>query len=283
MPELPEVETIARQLSAVLVGRSLQSIEVLKEKSWQGEQKLILNQQIGIVSRRAKILRIQFQNEMNLLIHLKMSGQLIFVDGDKRVGGGHPTADWIQALPSSHTRVIFTFSDQTHLYFNDQRIFGWIRMITDSEVNHLFQGLSPDIIDQIVTPEYLFEKATTRSVPIKQFIMDNQIISGVGNIYANDALNLAKISPLQKTKTVSLLKMKTLYQAMMTVIDLGIKLGGATSDEKYVHVNGMGGKYQERMRVYQRTGRPCPNCGVMIVKTKIGGRGTFYCPNCQAL
>ncbi len=281
MPELPEVETIAKQLNQVLVGKVFQSIEVRKEKSWSGIIENIVGTPIQSVSRKAKILRIQFENSQSLLIHLKMSGQLIYVDGEKRVGGGHPTADWIQALPSSHTRIIFTFDDGTVLYFNDQRIFGWVRLMENVDVEKTFAELSPDIIDPVVTPEFLFERAKKRAVPIKLFIMDNQIISGVGNIYANDALNLAKISPLRKSNSLSFAEMTTLYQAMMTVINLGIELGGATSDEKYVHVNGMGGRYQERMRVYQKTGEPCPNCGHKIIKTKIGGRGTFYCPNCQ--
>ncbi len=281
MPELPEVETIARQLNAVLVGKELLSVQVLKEKSWQGDQTLLVNQKILSVSRKAKILRIAFEKDLNLLVHLKMSGQLIYTDGEKRVGGGHPTADWIQALPSSHTRIVFTFSDQTRLFFNDQRIFGWVRLFTSQQVTEIHDQLAPDIIDPIVTPKYLFQKAQKRAVPIKLFIMDNQIISGVGNIYANDALNLARISPLRKANSLTYEEMSKLYDAMMTVIHLGIELGGATSDEKYVHVNGMGGLYQEKMRVYQKTGEPCPNCGEKIVKVKIGGRGTFYCPNCQ--
>ncbi len=281
MPELPEVETVARQLHQILNQKTLQSIEVLKEKSWSGNQELLLNQKILSVSRQAKILRIQFTAQQNLLIHLKMSGQLIFVDGDFRVGGGHPTADWIQALPSSHTRIIFTFNDQTKLFFNDQRIFGWIRMHNDSAANELFAKLSPDIIDPEVTPAYLLNLAKSRAIPIKQFIMDNAIISGVGNIYANDALNLAKISPLRPAKSLSPVEMSVLYQAMVEVINLGIELGGATSDEKYVNVNGLAGHYQDKMRVYQKTGLPCPNCGSVIIKTKLGGRGTFYCPDCQ--
>jgi len=281
MPELPEVETIATQLNKVIVGKTLQSIEVLKEKSWSGDQKRVLNHKITQVNRKAKILRIHFDNKENFLIHLKMSGQLIFTDGDKRVGGGHPTADWIQKLPSKHTRIIFTFTDKTVLYFNDQRIFGWVRLTSDEEVEKLFGELSPDIIDPVVNSEYLFEKAQSRNVPIKLFIMDNQIISGVGNIYANDALNLARISPLRKASSLTKKEMTELYKAMLIVIELGIKLGGATSDEKYVHVTGMSGHYQDKIRVYQKTGEPCPNCGEKIIKTKIGGRGTFYCSNCQ--
>lgn len=281
MPELPEVETVARQLDHILRDKQIREIHILKEKSWSGDVQLILNQPILQVNRQAKILRISLASEQNLLIHLKMSGQLIYVDGEFRVGGGHPTADWIQELPSKHTRIIFHFTDGTTLFFNDQRIFGWVKQLSTESVKQIFRDLSPDIIDPIITPTYLLEKAACHAIPIKQFIMDNQVVSGVGNIYANDALNLAKISPFRPAKSLTVSEMKMLYQAMLTVIRLGIELGGATSDQKYVHVNGLAGRYQEVMRVYQKTGLPCPNCGHPILNAKIGGRGTFYCDHCQ--
>ncbi len=131
MPELPEVETVAQQLKKVILKKKVTNVEVLKPKSWHGDSKAVNGQTIQNISRRAKIIRIEFGHNLNLLIHLKMSGQLIYVNGEKRVGGGHPTADWIQDLPSSHTRVIFTFTDKTKLFFNDQRVFGWIKVMND--------------------------------------------------------------------------------------------------------------------------------------------------------
>lgn len=281
MPELPEVETVASQLRKVVVGKTIQSVEVKKAKSWFGDTDHVVGQKITGVSRRSKILRFALGNDLNLLVHLKMSGQLIYVDGDKRLGGGHPTADWVQDLPSSHTRVIFTFQDGTHLYFNDQRIFGWIKVTSDEEVKKTFAALAPDIIDSKITPKYLFNKLHNRKIPIKQLIMDNQIVAGVGNIYACDALNLAKISPLRPASTLSLKEMTTLLKSMRAVINLGIKMGGATAHGKYVHVSGLAGKYQNVMRVYNKKGEACPNCGQPIQKMRLGGRGTFYCPNCQ--
>jgi formamidopyrimidine-DNA glycosylase len=281
MPELPEVETVVRQLRSVILHKKIAEIEVLKAKSLSGDQALIIGEEITEISRRAKIIRIHLANEQNIVIHLKMSGQLIYVDGEKRVGGGHPTPDWVNALPSSHTRVVFTFDDRTKLFFNDQRIFGWIKIVTHAEVENLMKGLAPDIIDPAVTAQYLFQKAAKRKMPIKQFIMDNQIVAGVGNIYACDSLNLAKISPLRPASSIPLAKMDRLLHSMREVIDLGITLGGATADGKYVHVSGLAGKYQDVMRVYSKKGNPCPNCGAMIIKIKLGGRGTYYCPNCQ--
>ncbi len=281
MPELPEVETVARQLRKVVVGKTIKSVDVAKAKSWSGDIEKVVGQKITDVSRRSKILRIRLGNDLNLTVHLKMSGQLIYVDGEKRVGGGHPTADWIQDLPSKHTRVTFTFSDGTHLFFNDQRIFGWIRLASDEEVEKTFTALAPDIIDPEITPQYLFEKTHNRKIPIKQLIMDNQIVAGVGNIYACDALNLAKISPKRAATTLSMEKITHLLKSMKEVVELGIEMGGATAHGKYVHVTGLAGKYQNVMRVYNKKGEPCPNCGALIEKMKLGGRGTYFCPNCQ--
>ncbi len=281
MPELPEVETVRRQLSQVIVGREIADVQVLKAKSWNGELKDVVGQKVTGIDRRSKVLLIRLANDHTLMVHLKMSGQLIFVDGEFRTGGGHPTADWIQDLPSGHTRVIFTFVDGTKLFFNDQRIFGWIRLLSSAAADRSLEGLAPDVIDPLITAEYLFEKSQRRSIPIKQFIMDNQIVAGVGNIYACDALNLAKISPLRPASSIPKEKMIRLLKAMREVVELGIELGGATAHGKYVHVTGLAGKYQDKMRVYGKKGEPCPNCGAMIVKMKLGGRGTFYCPNCQ--
>jgi formamidopyrimidine-DNA glycosylase len=281
MPELPEVETVRRQLGKVIVGKKIAKIDVLKAKIWSGEVADVLDSPITAVERRSKILRVRFANDANLIIHLKMSGQLIYVDGDFRTGGGHPTADWVQDLPSSHTRVVFTFTDKTKLFFNDQRMFGWIKVATDEQVERSFEGLAPDVIDPKITAEYLFEKSQRRKIPIKQFIMDNQIVAGVGNIYACDALNLARISPLRLAGMLSKEEITCLLKSMREVIDLGIELGGATAHGEYVNVAGLAGKYQDRMRVYSKKGDPCPNCATVIIKMKLGGRGTFYCPNCQ--
>lgn len=281
MPELPEVETVRSQLEKVILGKSFVKIDVLKEKSWSGDPLVVLNQPIIGVERRSKVLIIRLGNQYNLVIHLKMSGQLIYVDGEFRTGGGHPTDDWVQQLPSSHTRIVLSFDDATTLFFNDQRIFGWIRVLSSEETTQSLSTLAPDVIDKQITAEYLFQKAQRRSVPVKQFIMDNQVVAGVGNIYACDALNLARISPTRKASTLSQLEVQQLLDAMREVVHKGIELGGATAHGKYVNVAGLAGKYQDVMRVYNKKGQPCPNCGSPIEKTKLGGRGTYFCPVCQ--
>ena len=281
MPELPEVETVRRQLEQVVVGKKVAEVVVLKDKSWNGDTAQVDGESIIAVKRRSKVLILRLKNELSLMIHLKMSGQLIYVDGEFRIGGGHPTDDWVQNLPSSHTRIIIRFNDGTTLFFNDQRIFGWMKVVTDQQLEVSLQGLAPDVIDKEITVQYLFEKSKRRSIPIKQLIMDNQIVAGVGNIYACDALNLAKISPLRPSSTLSQEEITRLLQSMREVIHRGIELGGATAHGKYVDVAGLAGKYQDVMRVYNKKDEPCPNCGEMILKIKLAGRGTYYCSNCQ--
>jgi len=281
MPELPEVETVRRKLKEILPGKIIQSIQVLHDKSFQGQEKDLLGQEIQDVSRKAKVIRIHLPNGKNLLTHLKMTGQLIYVDDRIRTGGGHPTADWVKDLPSRHTRIIYEFIDGSKLFFNDQRIFGWMKLLSDEEVVVEFAKYGPDINEEALTAEYLQEKFSNRRIPIKQAIMMNSIMAGLGNIYACDALNIAQLSPFRPAKSLSIAELKKLVVAAKQVIQEGLKHGGTTYDGKYVHVDGMSGSYQDIMRVYDKKGEACQQCGGEIVKSKIGGRGTYYCNQCQ--
>lgn len=285
MPELPEVESIRRKLNTILANRQIQQIEVLRDKSFLafptfGQE--ILNQTITEVRRRAKILQIVLNGERDLLIHLKMTGQLIFVGVDgKRAGGGHPTADWVNDLPTKHTRVIFSFTDTSKLFFNDMRVFGWIRSPLKIDVNKEFVNYGPDIDDPNLTLDYLLEAAKRRQIPIKQFIMDNKVLCGVGNIYASESLFAVGINPSKPAKEVSKKEMAKLFKAMQEIIERSTELGGTTFDGKYVGVDGFAGGFQNELKVYGRAGEACLNCGAKIEKIKQGGRGTFYCPVCQ--
>ena len=185
-------------------------------------------------------------------------------------------------LPSKHTRLIYNFDDGSKLYFNDQRVFGWMRLLSDDEVAEEFAKYGPDINEDSLTVEYLLEKFKNRRISIKQAIMMNSIMAGLGNIYACDALNIAQISPLRPAKSLNKAEITKLLESAKQVINEGLKYGGTTYDGKYVHVDGMSGSYQDIMRVYGKEGKKCQQCGGTIVKTKIGGRGTFYCQDCQS-
>lgn len=280
MPELPEVETIVRRLRKVLLDNSISKIEILRDKSFQGDSDSIIGKKITNISRKAKIIIISFENKMSVIIHLKMTGQLIFQSNDgQRLGGGHPSDDWVNALPAKHTRVIMTLNNGT-LFFNDMRVFGWIKVLPDSEVASAFIGYAADIIDPAISPTYFKKAFLKKSQPIKQVVMDNSIVAGVGNIYANDALHLAKVSPFRPANSLSNEELNKLYEALLFVIHKGIELGGATIDN-YRTVDGLAGGYQDIVRVYQREGQPCIVCKSTILRTKQGGRSTFYCEVCQ--
>ncbi len=281
MPELPEVETIKRRLQEILPGKKFSQVDVLHPKSFFGDLQQIIGQPVLDVTRKAKVLRFQLPNNLNILTHLKMTGQLIYADDKQRVGGGHPTADFVKDLPSKHTRITYTFDDNSKLYFNDQRIFGWMRVVPDEIVAAEFALFGPDATEDSITSEYLFSKLRKRGVPIKQAIMMNEIIAGVGNIYAADALNVAQLSPFRPANSLSMPEVERLVIAIKAIINEGIEFNGTTFDGKYVDVFGLTGTYQDRVKAYGRSGEKCYQCGGTIVKTTLGGRGTYYCSSCQ--
>ena len=246
------------------------------------------------VGRKAKMIVISFRNwDKVLIVHLKMTGQLIYVENSRRIvggparrryasriAGGHPTADWVNDLPSKYTRIIIDFDNGAKLFFNDLRVFGWMKLMTDGEWEKLEKKLPPDVVDREFTMEYFRSVLAKSGRSIKLVLLDQSKFGGVGNIYANDALYKARIDPRRKANDLGEKEIRELYKAVKEVIDLGIKYGGASVD-KYVDAAGVGGKYQEHFLVYQRNGEKCKRDGEAIRKIKIGGRGTYYCPSCQ--
>ncbi len=281
MPELPEVETLRRRLNEILPGKTIAQIEVLHSKSFFGQIDQLVGSTVLRVDRRAKILTFHLSNDSYLLTHLKMTGQLIVVNDQQRIGGGHPSADWVEALPNQHTRIQYTFTDQTKLFFNDQRIFGWMKQFDRSALNQEMAKYGPDMIDQAVNVDYLWQQFKRKSVPIKQALMDSAIVAGVGNIYACEALFAAQISPFRTAKSLNQVEIKKLLAVTKKIMWQAIELGGTTFDGKYVHVDGLAGGFQSKLQVYGRAGLPCPVCGRSIQKLKLGGRGTYFCEYCQ--
>lgn len=281
MPELPEVETVCLRLRKLLVGQTIKNILVSHPKSFIGDSSKIIGSNIVNVSRKAKLIQLHLSNELNLLVHLKMTGQLIYLDDNVKIGGGHPTADWVNDLPGDHTRVVFTFQSGAKLFFNDMRIFGWIKVLGHEQVQQEFTNYGPDAIDPEFNTHYLFEKLQNRTISIKQAIMINKIVGGIGNIYASEALFEAGIDPRKSSKKLSQQEVEILVKKIKEVINLGIKYGGTTFDGKFVDVDGLAGKFQEKLKVYGREGEKCYNCGSKISKVQLGGRGSYYCSICQ--
>lgn len=269
MPELPEIETVKLQLQKVLIGQRLLASDFPE----------VNGKTVKEIKRLGKVLLINFGPGLDLGFHFKMTGQLIYEENGKRIAGGHPTEDFVAKMPSKHTRAIFYF-DKGTLYFNDQRMFGWIM-------------LNPKFVDKLgpepfnISSDEFIKRLSKLRKPIKIAIMDQEIISGVGNIYANDALWEAKIDPRMPSDKVTSDKAKTLLEKIKLVLREGIKYGGATAaDAKYIDLHGLGGHYQEHFRVYDREGQKClrPACrqaGGVIKRIELGGRGTYFCPVCQ--
>lgn len=297
MPELPEIETIKLQLQKHLVGETILRLEKLHSKSVQGDVKLVIKKKITGISRFGKMLVIDLEGNLHLAIHFKMSGQLVLASGSElkaqgkrfdfshRIVGGHPTSDWTGKLPGKHTRAIFYLLNNDRLFFNDQRIFGWVKILTTKELHGLefIQKLGPELWD--ISDKQFHERIARRKKPIKVLIMDQNIISGVGNIYANDGLWEAKIHPTTIAQSLAFANAKLLRNGLIKVLKEGIKYGGATaSDAKYINFDGLGGHYQEHFRTYDREGEKClRKDGGVIKKIVLGGRGTYFCPACQRL
>ncbi|PIR59175.1 MAG: DNA-formamidopyrimidine glycosylase [Candidatus Pacebacteria bacterium CG10_big_fil_rev_8_21_14_0_10_56_10] len=284
MPELPEVETIRRRLAQLLPGKTFADVTINHPKSFNAQPQDLLGQSITKVTRRAKLLQFHLSggSGQQLVTHLKMTGQLLYeTAGQQRSGGGHPTRDWLVKLPSKHTRIEYLFTDGSRLFFNDQRLFGWMRLLSHEEVEALQARLGPDINTAQASLEYLVKKLASRSIPIKTALMTNGIVAGVGNIYACDALNLARISPLRPAGQLSRAEVGRVLAAAQQVIAKGIELEGTTFDGQYVTVDGLAGRYQQKLLAYGRAGEACYNCGHPILKTKLAGRGTYYCGVCQ--
>lgn len=288
MPELPEIETVKLQLQKVLLGREIKSTEVRASKIVQGKISQIEGKKIVQVRRKAKVLIMDLSEDISMAFHFKMTGQLVYDKDDNpktwkdRVVGGHPTEDFLGPLPSPHTRVIFKLDVGT-LYFNDQRLFGWVIIGSRQTIDNLkfIQSLGPEPFE---IDEKKFAEIFSRvKKPIKLALMDQEKMSGVGNIYANDACWEAKVDPRRAANTLTARQYHNLFEAVIKVLKEGIKYGGATAaDAKYIDLHGLGGHYQEHFKTYDREGESClRDDGGIIHRFAMGGRGTYFCPKCQ--
>jgi len=324
MPELPEVETVRRGLHELIIGREVKVVEHDTPKSFPNAAADVKNFLIGArvtdVRRRAKVLLIDLSTDYTLVIHLKMTGQLVFIkeglapplDSEinsesslhplklargtranaeslvttpERFGAGHPNDSLIGELPDRSTRVTFAFADGSHLYFNDQRKFGWARLLPTIEVPNIdfMKKVGPEPLETDFTADEFAARFTRRArSPIKAALLDQTVIAGVGNIYADESLWGAKIHPQTLVGDITKKQFDTLYKELRDVMNLSIEKGGST-DRNYVNAEGKKGSYIDFARVFRREGKPCPRCGTTIIKFRAAGRGTHICPYCQKL
>lgn len=314
MPELPEVETIRLGLKRLLPGRKFASFEVLDSpKSFPNPvsevEAFLLGSTVSDVRRRAKVLLIDLSTGYTLVIHLKMTGQLVYVQegmGAKRIqqdheatvrdtssrvdpslrfGGGHPTDSLIDSLPDQSTRVVLRFADESTLFFNDQRKFGWIKLLPTISVPEIdfMKKVGPEPLEAEFTAADFTKRIRRRNgTTIKAAILDQTVLAGVGNIYADESLWMTKIHPSIRVRNVTDDQLADLLGNIKSVLQLSIDKGGST-DRNYVDAEGRRGSYLEFANVFRREGQSCPRCGSEIEKIRVAGRGTHICPVCQVI
>lgn len=287
MPELPEVETVRRGLHALVIGKVIKKVEHDTPKSFPNAtadvRHFLINATITDVRRRAKVLMIDLSTDHSLIIHLKMTGQLVYVASDVRFGAGHPSDSLVHELPDRSTRVTLVFDDDSKLFFNDHRKFGWMRLIPTVEIPAIdfMRKVGPEPLDADFTAAQFRERFTRRArTTIKAALLDQSVVAGVGNIYADEALWGAKIHPQRLVSSISHDEFTAVYEELRAVMNLAIEKGGS-SNHTYVNAEGKKGSYMDFARAFRREGLPCPRCGTIIEKLRVAGRGTHICPHCQ--
>lgn len=286
MPELPEVETVKLGLQRLLVGKTVKSVDFDTDKSFPNAssdvREFLVGSKVVLVNRRAKVLLVELSSKYSLVVHLKMTGQLVF-RGRVQFGAGHPNDSLIGELPDRSTRVTVTFTDGSKLFFNDQRKFGWMRLVPTAEVPNIdfFKKVGPEPLSSDFTSEVFHERLQKRkNSVIKAAILDQTVLAGIGNIYADEGLWGAKIHPNTRIALLSKRQTKRLYEELIKVLRLSIEKGGST-DKNYVDAEGRRGSYLTFANVFRREGKPCLRCGTIIEKIRVAGRGTHICPFCQ--
>lgn len=287
MPELPEVETVRIGLGRFLPGRRVAAVDFDTAKSFPNHEadveQFLLGASVRAVARRAKVLLIELDSKYSLVIHLKMTGQMVYRGKHERFGAGHPSNSLVGELPDKSTRVTLSFTDGSRLFFNDQRKFGWMRLILTAEVMNLdfFRKVGPEpLAADFGWKDFKLRLERRPNSGIKAVLLDQTVVAGIGNIYADESLWGAKIHPSTLVKSLTDAKVKKLYEELVYVLKLAIEKGGST-DRNYVNAEGKKGSYMSFARVFRREGQACPRCGGNIIKIRVAGRGTHLCPHCQ--
>ncbi len=291
MPELPEVETVRRGLEGLIVTKTIKQVTVHDSpKSFPNDSQTVneffIGSHITAVRRRAKVLLIDLSTNYSLVIHLKMTGQLVYRGSAIRFGAGHPNDSLVGELPDRSTRVSIEFDGGSTLYFNDQRKFGWVKLYPTPEVANIdfMQKVGPEPLeDSFTADEFIPRMRRRNNTTVKAAILDQTVLAGVGNIYADESLWGAKIHPAARVRDVGDEQLTLLLSEIKYVMNLSIEKGGST-DKNYVNAEGKRGSYIDFARVFRKEGTACPrHPDVLIEKTKVAGRGTHLCPACQVI
>ncbi len=290
MPELPEVETIRRDLEKKIVSKKIQKLEIKDSAIIKNSQNQFVKKLKGYffsrINRIGKLLIFQIPNNDYLLVHLKMTGQLVFCDQKTCVAGGHSMTkeediSGIGELPNKYTRVIFTFSDKSKLYFNDLRKFGYLKIVNEDELNLVKETFGIEPLTKNFTLDNFKKIFKNRKTNIKALLLNQKLIAGIGNIYADEILFDVGILPTRPVDKVAEAEIKKIFKSTQKIIKKAIQYRGTTFNS-YRDGSGKKGNFKQFLKVYGRKGEKCIKCKkATIKKEKIAQRGTSYCPVCQ--
>lgn len=289
MPEMPEVETIKRDLEEKIKGKKISRVRIKDPKAVRGDtsfSRKVRDRTIQGVDRRGKLLFLQLDDDNFIVFHLKMTGQLIYCYNEHMIAGGHdlnkqdPMENAGGVPPHKHTRVIFYLQPEGVLFFNDMRRFGYVKLLSSRQKRDISEELGPEPLFREFTPEIFQKKLQSRKIAVKKVLLDQGVVAGVGNIYADEALFAAGIRPDRPANELNPEEVKELYNSIREVLRKGVKYRGTTFDN-YVDGRGGQGNFSRMLRVYGREGEKCGECGGYIEKIRTADRGTHYCPRCQ--
>jgi formamidopyrimidine-DNA glycosylase len=286
MPELPEVETVRLQLKRKVSNKTIARVEVFHQKTVAHNANIhsaLVGKTISDIDRVGKLMIFSFVDspDLFLLAHLKMTGQFFFVDRKGSVtGGGHSMTSADTALPTKHTRVAYHFTDDTTLYFNDMRLFGYTKLADARTVALERTKYGPEPIDSSFDIPWFVETLRKRKTTIKAALLDQSFVAGLGNIYVDEALWRAKVRPMRRADKVTKSEAAALCAASGDVMRESIAVGGTTF-QHFVDTGGENGNFSDYLKVFGKQGTACERCGTVIKKTRCAGRGTHYCPKCQ--
>jgi len=291
MPELPEVETIRQDLVKKILNKKIAHVEVVRDKA-VGEMgkkfvQALVGNSITAIHRRGKLLIAILKNSKDsLLIHLRMTGQLIYEKEVKNkveiVAGGHKMSEKdIENLPNKSTQVVIVFADGAQLFFNDQRRFGYMKLASPETVAAALKKYGPEPLTKDFTEEHLKKIFTARqNTTVKAVLLNQELIAGLGNIYVDEVCFCAGVRPQRRVKTVTASERKKIFNCIPKILKEAIRHRGTTF-RNFLDSSGREGNYTTFLRVYDRDGEPCRRCQTLIQKTNAAGRGTHFCPKCQ--
>ncbi len=285
MPELPEVETIVNDLREEIINKKIIKIDIRLKKIVKNKTNVFCDALIGKsfseIIRRGKYIFFKINNSKEyLMVHLRMTGQLIYQKEDKIIAGGHSDKKNILNLPNEQSHLIIYFKNNARLFYNDQRQFGIVQIIDETEFNIINkrQGIEP------LDPKFTFKQfekiIQNKKKNIKAFLLDQKLVTGIGNIYTDEILFDASINPHRNTRDLNMKEKQKIYLAIKKILKKAIKYRGTTFND-YRDAQGNQGNFLNKLKIYGRDGEKCLRCGNTILKTKLAGRGTRYCEGCQ--